>query len=46
MHAIIENAVRAVVAGHRLEKIVGPVGTYGLIGLLAVIASPGERGIQ
>lgn len=46
MRTIIEDPVRAVVARHRLEKIVGPAGTYRLIGLLAVVASPREIGIQ
>lgn len=46
MRAVIEDAVRAVVARHRFEKIVGPIRTYGLTGLLTVVASPGEITIQ
>ena len=44
--AIIEDAMRAVIARHRLEEIIGPVGTYGFLGLLSVVASPGEISIQ
>jgi len=43
---MVEDAVRAMVARHRLEKVVGAIRAYGLIGLLAVVASVGEIGVQ
>lgn len=44
--SIIEATVRAVVPGHRLPEIVGPIRVGRLIGLLRLITGPREVMIE